>query len=144
MLFRKRMEPCTERYWSLMRLSGWSRYASQMSRAAGARSDSPRNGTPDCRADPNAAGSSVRQGLHHEEATEDFKPDLAKGRSKLAGGMQKQLRLDAVNVRRIQKQLEQVPQQRIFPRAVGLDTPLALSAASGNANTSPITALVSS
>ena len=84
-----------------------------------------------------------RQGLHQEEPAEDFKSSRAKGWSKLAGGMQKQLRFNAVNVRRVQKQFEKMLQQRIFLGAHGAGCfPFAaFSPASGRANTSPITRL---
>jgi hypothetical protein len=54
------------------------------------------------------------QRLHQEEAAIDSKSGGAKGRSEAAGGMEKQLRLDAVDMRRVEQQLEEVPQEHFF------------------------------
>jgi len=57
-----------------------------------------------------------------------------------AGGMQQQLRFDAIHLRRVHQQLKKVAQQRLldFVRRSSI------GAQAGSAKTSPMTALVSS
>ncbi len=49
--------------------------------------------------------------LHHEEAAEDLEAGLAEGPGVSAGWVQKQLRFDAVDLRRVQQQLKEMPEQ---------------------------------
>ena len=86
-----------------------------MSRAAGARSASRQaRNSRFCRQIHLGRAAAACQRLHQEETAKDLKSGGAKGWSEAAGGMEQQLRLDAVDVRRVEQQFEEVPQQGFF------------------------------